>query len=159
MWSDYGHMATEANILEHGSEPSSDGAPARCVIVIDDSLPPGLAANAAAVLAVTLGARAPGLLGGDVDDADGAHHPGLIDRGLPILKGPASDLGALRARALEAGVEVIGVPRFGQETTDYGEFRDRLAETPTAELDYLGLLLSGPKRAVNKLTGSLPLLR
>jgi hypothetical protein len=26
-------------------------------------------------------------------------------------------------------------------------------------VDYLGLLLSGPKRAVNKLTGSLPLLR
>ena len=152
-------MATEAHLQEHGSEPSSDAAPARCVIVLDDALPPGLAANAAAVLAVTLGARAPGLLGSDVDDADGTRHPGLIDRGLPILKCAGAGLGALHARAVETGVEVIGFPRFGQATTDYEEFRGRLAQTPTAELEYLGLLLSGPKRAVDRLTGSLPLLR
>ena len=60
---------------------------------------------------------------------------------------------------MEADVEVIGFPRFGQETTDYEAFRERIAQTATADLDYLGLLLSGPKRAVNKLTGSLPLLR
>ncbi len=105
--------------------PSSTPAPARCVIVIDDALPPGLAANAAAVLAVTLGARAPGVLGSDIDDADGARHPGLIDRGLPILKAPGSELAALRARALERDVEVIGFLRFGQATTDYEEYREQ----------------------------------
>lgn len=108
---------------------------------------------------MTLGARAPGLLGGDIRDADGIRHPGLIDRGLPILKAPAAALGGLRARAVEDDVQVIGFPRFGQATNDYEVFRERVAQTATADLDYLGLLLSGPKRAVNKLTGSLPLLR
>lgn len=152
-------MATEANTLNPVPAVQRDAGPARCVIVVDETLPPGLAANAAAVLAVTLGARAPGLLGGDIRAADGTRLPGLIDRGLPILKAPAADLGALRARAVEAAVDVIGFPRFGQATIDYEAFRERIAQTATADLDYLGLLLSGPKRAVNKLTGSLPLLR
>src|SRR3954454_19761589 len=151
-------MAIDANtILE--AAPTLDPAAARCVIVVDEALAPGLAANAAAVLAVTLGARSPHVLGGEIVDADGACHPGLIDRGLPSLNASADEVGPLRARAVAAGVEVLGSPRFGQETTDYEAFRERLAGTPTAELAYLGLLLSGPKRAVNKLTGSLPLLR
>lgn len=56
-------------------------------------------------------------------------------------------------------MEVIGFPRFGQATTDYEVFREHVAQTPTVELEYLGLLFAGPKRTVTKLTGSLPLLR
>jgi hypothetical protein len=152
-------MTTEANTVEPAASSEPQSPPARCVIVLDEALPPGLAANAAAVLAVSLGARSPDLLGRDIDDADGARHLGLIDRGLPILKAPAAGLAALRARAVDAGLEVIGFPRFGQATTDYEAFRERVAHTATADLDYLGLLLSGPKRTVDKLTGSLPLLR
>ena len=37
----------------------TDGLPERCVIVVDESLPPGLAANAAGVLATTLGSTVP----------------------------------------------------------------------------------------------------
>ena len=55
----------------------------RCVIVVDESLPAGLAANAAAVLALTLGAREPDLVGADFVDADAQPHPGLIPIGLP----------------------------------------------------------------------------
>ena len=36
--------------------PDTDGLPERCVIIVDESLPPGLAANAAGVLATTIGA-------------------------------------------------------------------------------------------------------
>ena len=150
-------MATEANTLIQRAE--LDPASARCVIVLDDALPPGLAANAAAVLAVTLGARAPGVLGPDIDDADGGRHPGLIDRGLPILKAPGPELNGLRARALAVDVLVVGFLRFGQATTDYEAYREQVGQTPAGELDYLGLLLSGPQKTVNKLTGSLPLLR
>jgi hypothetical protein len=152
-------MATEANVVDEGMAAGSEAATVRCVVVLDESLPPGLAANAAAVLAVTLGVRVPGLLGSDVEDADGERHPGLIDRGLPILEAPAAELAGLRARAVAADVVVIGFPRFGQATTDYQAFRERVAQTPTAELDYLGLLFAGPTKTVNRLTGSLPLLR
>jgi hypothetical protein len=133
--------------------------PDRCVIVVDAELPSGLAANAAAILALTLGAQAPGLLGDDLADADGDRHPGLIDRGLPILGAPGPALPAIRARALASEVRVISFPTFGQQTNDYDAFRERVAVTPTEQLEYLGLLLYGPKRAVGKLTGSFPLLR
>jgi hypothetical protein len=159
MWSDYVHMTTEMHATHLASDRIDGAVPERCVIVVDDALPVGLAANAAAVLSLTLGARASGLIGGDVVDADGNVHPGLIDRGLPILRAPASQLGTIRARALDADLQVIDFPSFGQQTTDYDAFREQVARTPTDELEYLGLLLYGPKRAVGKLTGSFPLLR
>ena len=37
----------------------------RCVVVVDEALAPGLAANAAAVMAVTLGAKLPAMVGED----------------------------------------------------------------------------------------------
>jgi hypothetical protein len=133
--------------------------PGRFVIVVDEALAPGLATNVATVLALTLGARVPSLVGASFLDADGEEHPGLIDRGLPILRAPGGGLLDLRARALAAALSVIDMPAFGQQTNDYEAFRAQVAQTAKAELRYLGLVVYGPKRAVNKLTGSLALLR
>lgn len=131
----------------------------RCVIVVDEALPPGLAANAAAVLALSLGARAPTLVGADFADADGGPHAGLIDRGLPILRAAAADLIGLRRDAVGAGLGVIDLPTFAQQTTDYESFCSEVGRTAAVDLGYLGLLVYGPKRAVGRLSGSLPLLR
>jgi uncharacterized protein DUF2000 len=131
----------------------------RCVVVVDEALPPGLAANAAAVLALTLGATVGGLLDGDIVDADGQVHPGLIPIGLPVLCAPRERLTELRLRAAPAGVGVIDFPTFGQQTNDYDEFRGWVAAVPTAQLEYLGVVLHGSRRAVNRLTGNLRLLR
>jgi hypothetical protein len=129
----------------------------RCVVVVDETLAPGLAANAAAVMAVTLGSRVPDLVGEDFTDGAGEPHAGLITTGLPVLRAPAAELRALRARALQAEVGVIGMPAFGHQTNDYEEFRALVAETDTP--DYLGLALYGPHKTVRRLTGSLGLLR
>ena len=131
----------------------------RCVIVVDEELPAGLAANAAAVLALTLGAREPGLVGADFVDADAEPHPGLIPIGLPVLRASSNDLVDIRRGAAADGVRVVDFPVFGQRTNDYDEFRGMVAVTPAAELSYLGLALSGPRRAVGRLTGPLALLR
>ena len=131
----------------------------RCVVVVDEDLPPGPAANAAAVLALTLGAREPGLVGADFVDADAEPHPGLIPIGLPVLRAPRADLVEIRRRAAAASVRVVDFPVFGQQTNDYEEFRGLVAATPAAELSYLGVALSGPRRAVGRLTGRLALLR
>ena len=131
----------------------------RCVIVVDEDLPAGLAANAAAVLALTLGAREPGLVGADFVDADAEPHPGLIPIGLPVLRAARADLVDIRRRAAADGVGVVDFPVFGQRTNDYDEFRGMVAATPAAELSYLGVALSGPRRAVGRLTGRLALLR
>jgi hypothetical protein len=138
---------------ENGSTPE------RCVIVVDETLPAGLAANAAAVLAVTLGADCPSLAGADFSDASGRVHRGLIPMGLPVLRAPAEELAALRDRADSESVHVIAMPTFGQQTNDYDEFRSRVAKTRADELRYLGIAVYGQKRAVRRLTGSLALLR
>jgi uracil phosphoribosyltransferase len=109
----------------------------RCVVVVDEALAPGLAANAAAVMALTLGTKVPAMVGEEFVDGAGERHPGLITTGLPVLRAAAGELPGLRARALEAEVGVIGVPRSGQTTTDYEHFRAMVAETEAP--DYLGL--------------------
>lgn len=133
--------------------------PGRCVIVVDEALAPGLAANAAAVLALTLGASVDGLMGEDLVDADGETHPGLIPTGLPVLCAPRPLLAQLRTRAAEAGVGIVDFPVFGLQTTDYDAVRGQVARTPTAELEYLAIALHGSRRAVGRLTGNLRLLR
>jgi hypothetical protein len=129
----------------------------RCVVVLDEALAPGLAANAAAVMAMTLGAKLPALVGEEFTDGAGETHPGLITTGLPVLRAAGDQLPALRAKALEAEIGVIGFPRFGQTTTDYEHFRAMVAETPS--LDYLGLAFYGDGKTLRRLTGSLGLLR
>lgn len=148
-------------MTEPAAEPtaSQPAAPERCVIVVDQDLPSGLAANAAAVLALTIGARHPGLPGPDLVDADGAVHPGLIPMGLPVLAAPAARLPALRAGALARDLLVVSFPTAGQQTTDYAAFAQTVAATRTDDLTYLGLALCGPAKAVRRLTGGFPLRR
>jgi hypothetical protein len=129
----------------------------RCVVVVDEALAPGLAANAAAVMALTLGTKVPALVGDEFVDGAGERHPGLITTGLPVLRAAAGQLPELRARAVEADVGVIAFPAFGQTTTDYAAFRAMVAETEAPE--YLGLAFYGEGKKVRRLTGSLGLLR
>lgn len=129
----------------------------RCVVVVDEALAPGLAANAAAVMALTLGTKVPDMVGEDFTDGAGERHPGLITTGLPVLRAPAAQLRELRAKALAAEVGVVGFPAHGQTTTDYEAFRELVAGT--GELDYLGLAFYGPGKVLRRLTGSLGLLR
>ena len=75
-----------------------------------------------------------------------------------MLKAPRAELGGLRGRAGDAGLGVVDFPTLGQQTNDYDEFRGRVARTPAAELEYLGVAVYGPRRAVGRVTGNLPLL-
>jgi hypothetical protein len=129
----------------------------RSVVVVDSELPKGFAANVAAVLAMTLGARTPQLIGDDFEDGAGQAHPGLIATGLPILGAAASEFPALRVRALERELLVVDLPAAAHTTNDYDVFRDEVGRAP--ELEYLGVLISGPRRAVRSVTGQFGLLR
>jgi hypothetical protein len=129
----------------------------RTVVVIDRALPKGLAANAAAVLALTLGARRPALVGPDFHDGAGEHHPGLFPAGLPVLGADAAELPAIRAAAHARGLLVADLPAFGQQTNDYEAFRAAVREAE--QLAYLGLVVCGPPKPVRAVTGSLALLR
>ena len=137
--------------------PDHEAMTTRTVAVIDRTLPKGLAANVTAVLAITLGVHRPNLIGPDFEDAEGRVHLGLFPTGLPILGADAGELPALREAARDRGLLVIDMPAPGHRTTDYDEFRAAVASD--ADLAYLGILVSGPPKAVRAVTGQLGLLR
>jgi hypothetical protein len=133
--------------------------PARCTIVVDGALPAGRAANAAAVIALTLGRRHPHLAGPDLIDASGHAHPGLIPISIAVLAAPAGDLGELRDKALWNGIDVVDFPSQGQQSNDYVEFGERVRGVPTEALTHVGIGLLGPRKAVGRIVGKFSLLK
>ena len=129
-------------------------------LVVFEGLPPGLAVNAASVLAVTLGHRVDELVGTDVTDADGLVHPGIIYRPLPILRAGAAEIGRIvAAAARHEDVFCAAFSSLAQSCRTYDEYVRRMRETPTSGLDAIAVAVVGPTKKVNKLLGSLPLFR
>lgn len=134
----------------------------KCVVVLDGSLPAGIAANTAAILGITLGCRRPQIVGGDVADGDGQTHLGIIEFPVPVLCAGPEQIAALRRRLCSpefADLTVVDFSDLAQSCRTYPEFAARMAGTPGASLHYLGLGLCGPRKQISALTGSLPLLR
>jgi hypothetical protein len=132
----------------------------KCAVVVGADLPPGLAANAAGVLSVTLGHRIDGLVGADVEDADGVAPPGIIHVPLPILTVPREEVAAIvRVAAEDDEIFFVAFSALAQSCRTYEEYTARMAATATADLDSVGVGLHGPRKRVDRLIGSLPLLR
>jgi hypothetical protein len=133
--------------------------PNRCVIVIDQELQSGRAANAAAVIALTIGARHPVLVGEPLVDASGFRHPGLIPIGIPVLTGSQKELFDIRQKGLSAGCDVIDFPVEGQQTKNYQFFQEAVAAIEPEALNYVGVALVGQKKVISKIVGELTLLK
>ncbi len=134
----------------------------KCVMVIDESLPMGVAANTAAIMGITLGKKCPEAVGADVADEDGHRHLGIIEFPVPILRGTASSIKQLREKLYQPDFQDLTVVDFSdlaQGCKTYDEFIDKMGRVPEDALQYLGVAVCGPKKKVNQLTGSLPLLR
>lgn len=134
----------------------------KCVMVMDGQLPAGILANAAAILGMTLGKKMPEMVGADVIDRSGNAHLGIIEFPIPILKGSRDTLKAIRERLYEPEFEELTVADFSdlaQSCKTYEEFGRKMAQVSNEELQYLGIAVCGAKKKVNKLTGSMPLLR
>lgn len=131
----------------------------RCVIVVNNTLDIGRAANAAAVLALTIGQRHPHLVGAPLVDATGHEHPGLIPFGIAVLAAATDSISTLRERAKLAKCDTIIFPLQGQQTTSYELLREAVSKVDTADLQYVGLALVGEKKLVSKLVSNLPLLK
>lgn len=132
----------------------------KIVIVVDQDLGAGLAANAAAALALSLSGRIGDVNGPDLRDGDGSIHPGILKLPIPVLKAAGGRLAELRARALgAAGVAALDFTDIAQGARSYGDYETALAEARAGDIAYRGLCLYGEDRAVAGLTGSLPLYR
>ncbi|MCM1136798.1 MAG: DUF2000 domain-containing protein [Clostridium sp.] len=134
----------------------------KCVMVIDESLPLGIIANTAAIMGITLGKQMPEVVGADVYDSTGSRHLGIIEFPVPILKGNREIIKAIRERLHEpefADLTAVDFSDLAQSCKTYDEFTEKMKETVERELNYFGIAVCGAKKKVNKLTGSMALLR
>lgn len=129
------------------------------VVVVDDTLAPGPAANAAVCVAAATSRHVGGLLGPEAVDTDGGRHPGLPWAGCTVLGASGDRLVELRARAAGAlGVFVADMPAAAAETRVYDEYLARVSGLPAAGQRYLAVSVVGPRGRVDKLVGGLRLL-
>lgn len=134
----------------------------KCVMVIDDSLPRGLLANTAAIMGITLGKEMPEVVGAGVADQSGGEHLGIIGFPVPILRGSPEDIRQIREKLYQPDFQELTVVDFSdlaQGCRTYDEFIEKMGHTPRSALRYLGVAVCGQKKKVNRLTGSMPLLR
>ena len=134
----------------------------KCVIVVDENLPLGIIANTAAILGITMGMKMPDVVGNDVLDLEGNAHMGIIQFPLPILKGNTEILKKLRTKLFEpqfSELTVVDFSDLAQGCKTYNEFTRKMANTSEIRLNYIGIAVCGNKKQINKLTGSMPLLR
>lgn len=132
--------------------------PHKAVIVVSDALPTGLKANVAAVLSMAFGKAHPDLVGPDVTCADGETFAGIVAIPLPILCAPAEAL-----RDLDAAAEALpyraAYTDAALKTRSYDDYARLLAAAPRDAQPVHGLLLYGPRKAIDRIAGRLPLLR
>lgn len=129
-------------------------------MIMDEDLPHGLAVNAASVLALTLGRRIDSILGPDITDGSGITHVGITTLPIPILRASAEEVKRIRLAAGDLdGLFVVDFSDAAQSTTTYEAYTEKIGQVDTDRLEYLAVALYGSKKQVNKLTGSLPLMR
>ncbi|MEC1716231.1 DUF2000 domain-containing protein [Schinkia azotoformans] len=133
----------------------------KCVMVIDSELPLGLIANTSAVLALTLGKKIEGIIGSVVVDGDSQTHEGITTTPIPILKGSGAMIKELRETISShyPDLFLVDFSNVAQITKNYDEYMNKIASFTSNDFEYLGIAVYGNKKHVNKLTGSLPLLR
>lgn len=134
----------------------------KCVMIIDENLPLGIIANTAAIMGITLGRKMPEVVGADVYDRTGKEHLGIIEFPVPILKGNADSIKAIRKKLYEpdfSDLTVVDFSDLAQGCKTYDEFVEKMKEVSEIDLNYFGIAICGAKKKVNKLTGSMALLR
>ncbi|AGP60176.1 MULTISPECIES: DUF2000 domain-containing protein [Streptomyces] len=131
----------------------------KLVIVVDEGLERGVAANVIGLLGISVGRHVEGIVGPDVVDASGISHRGMSTIGLPVLAADDEALNRLYQEASDhPGITVLDVTDAAVSSRDYDAYTQRLQD-PERGWRPLGLALTGPRRQVDRLTGRLGLLR
>lgn len=134
----------------------------KCVMILNEELPAGVLANAAGILGITLGKQVPDTIGPDICDKNGRQHLGIVALPVPVLKADKEKLKAIREKLFQpefADCVVVDFTDVDQSCQNYEDYIARAAGTGEEEVTYLGIGICGARKKVNRLSGSLPLLR
>jgi hypothetical protein len=157
-------MSSSPEPVGFSPEEIDQSAPTRSarlkwVVVVDETLPAGRAANAAACVAAATSPAIRGLLGDPAVDADGHVHPGLPWAGCSMLGADTEKLRVIRDKAAAAeGVFVADMPVAAQHTNVYAEYLATVADTEAQKVEYYAVSIVGPRKRVDKIVGKLRLL-
>ncbi|CUI63177.1 Uncharacterized protein conserved in bacteria [Achromobacter xylosoxidans] len=144
------------------SAPLAAAVPEKVVIVLAAGLGAGQAANASACLAAGLVARQPNWAGQALRDADGMLSSAISHLPIIVLTADEARMAQLRERLSlpmpgDAGMTLF--PAYAREIHEAAEYWARHRQTSHRDQPLLGVGLAGPRRWINALTGSLPMLR
>ena len=134
----------------------------KCVIIVDEGLEIGVIANVTAILAISLGKLRSDIVGVDTIDGDNHDHFGLIQVPVPVLKASYEKVGEIRNKLFEENfkdISCIDFTNVAQECMTYVDYINTMKHSTKDNLVYMGIAIVGDKKKVNKLTGSLKLLR
>ena len=154
-------MTSTVGFLPHEVDTGAPTRSARLkwVVVVDESLPAGIAANAAICVAAATAAEVDGLLGPAAVDADGGAHPGLPWAGCSVLRASGEQLAAIRAKAdASEHVFVADMPAAAQLTRVYDEYLQAMAGAASGAVPYYAVSVVGPRNRVDRIVGRLALL-
>ena len=134
----------------------------KCVMVLNEELPLGILANTAGIMGITLGKYIPETVGVTVLDKSQHPHLGIITTPVPILKTTQDKIKQIRQQLYLPDFKELIVVDFSdvaQSCNVYDEYIEKANQTLEDDFIYFGIAIYGNKKLVNKLTGSLPLLR
>jgi hypothetical protein len=132
----------------------------KIAIVMDGSMAPGMLANRAAVIATGLAARHGEIVGADIVTKDGVPLPGITKVPISVLQARnRNDIPALTDKARTLGCTVVVYLSRAQGLRSYEAYMAAIGGLTADRLDIDTLLVFGPRKSVNKITGNLPMLR
>lgn len=134
----------------------------KCVLIIDDAQPIGIIANTASVLSITLGKHINSIVGQDVYDKKGEKHLGITQMPIPVLGTSSERIKEIRQHLLSLEMENLTIVDFtdvAQKSKTYGHYETTMLTTDENDIRYIGIAIYGDKKAINKTTGNLSLIK
>ena len=131
-------------------------------MIVNENLPRGIIANTTAALGISIASLQDVMTGKKLVDRNGRIHESITNVPIPILALPVNDVKVLYDNLLELNDEdlkVIGFNDVAQNSHHYEEYEARLLQTAKDNINYLGICIYGPKKKINKLAGSMKMLR
>ena len=131
-------------------------------MIVNENLPRGIIANTTAALGISIASLQDGMTVKKLMDRNGRIHERITNVPIPILALPVNDVKVLYDNLLELNDEdlkVIGFNDVAQNSHHYEEYEALLLQTAKDNINYLGICIYGQKKKINRLTGSMKMLR